>query len=479
MEPVAFAALVKLDPADDAPLATRIYRALAAAIRAGRLPVGTRLPSTRAAAVALGVARNTTSAAYDLLRAEGVVSIRTGAAPVVLDVAADEVRPPSPAAAPGLSARGATLAIDPRRDLHAAAGGALAPGSPDEALFPRETWARTLRRVGRARHGPAAGYGAYWALPQLAAALAERLRADRGVDVDPERVIVTPGTQASLALVAATLADPGERALVEHPGYAGARAAFLAAGLELVPLPVDAAGADIAAADAQDARLAYVTPSNQHPTAVRLPLGRRQALVDWARTAGAVLVEDDYDSEFHWRGRAIGALQPLAPECVVYLGSAAKSLAPGLRLGWMAVPGPLAGPLRAAHRSLGLGANIHAQAALADLMAGGAWRAHQRQLARAYEARGRALADALEERLGPRVEVHRPDGGLHLALHLADAPAEHAAIEAAGRAGFGIAALSRYGCGAPAPPGLVIGFADADASRIARLVDLLDRALPG
>jgi GntR family transcriptional regulator/MocR family aminotransferase len=476
MEPVALAALFAAAP-DGGPMAERLYRAVRDAAREGRLPAGELLPSSRAAAAALGLGRNTVSAAYDLLRAEGVVDARQGAAPRVLPVA-----PPAPAPAPvapaALGARGAALAADPRSGLYARADGWLMPGRPDEALFPRAAWARALRRAASALHGPAAGYAEYGGLPALRTALAARLAADRGVAVPPARILVTAGAQAALTLAALTLAEPDETALVETPGYAGARGGFAAAGLRVAPLPVDAQGADVAAA-APEARLAYVTPSNQYPLGVRMSLARRQALADWARAQRAWIVEDDYDSEFHWRGRAIAALQALAPDVTVYVGSSAKSLAPALRLGWLVAPEGLAAPMAQAHRNLGMAANLHAQAALAALMESGAWRAHQRRIAGVYAARGRFLADALEARFGDRLTVRRPDGGLQLAAVFAPGLAEAPAMARLGAAGFAVAALSGYGGGPDGPQGLVIGFADAEQARVARLVATLAPALEG
>lgn len=477
MEPVAFAALAAPDPAAPEPLTAQIYRAARDAIRAGRLPAGERLPSSRSAAAALGVSRNTVVAAYDLLRAEGVVEARQGSAPVVLAV---EATAPSPPAAPraALGPRGAALGADVRAGLYSAPAGLLMPGAPDEALFPRAPWAAALRRAALRRHGRSAGYADYAGLPALREALAARLAADRGVVATPEQVIVVAGAQAAFTLCAQVLAEPGAAALVETPGYAGARAAFAGAGLRLSPLPVDAAGADIARAD-PDAALAYVTPSNQYPLGLRMTLARREALAAWARARGAWIVEDDYDSEFHWRGRAIAALQALAPDATVYVGSASKALLPALRVAWLVAPAALAGPLAQAARNLGVGANLHTQAALADLMETGGWRAQIRRIAKAYETRGRLLADALEARLGDRLAVHRPDGGLQLAVAFRDAHAERPAMAALGAAGFAVAALSRYGLGAPARAGLLIGFADADAARVERFCAVLDACLAG
>jgi GntR family transcriptional regulator/MocR family aminotransferase len=350
------------------------------------------------------------------------------------------------------------------------------PGAPDERLFPRAAWARALRKAALLPHGPMSGYADYAGRPSLREALAARLAADRGLVVSAGQILVVSSAQAAFTLLAQVLAEPGDRALVESPGYAGARAAVAAAGLAAVPLPVDGAGADIRRVTGP-ARLAYVTPSNQYPLGVRMALHRREALADWARRSNAWIIEDDYDGEFHWRGRAVATLQAIAPDVTLYVGSAAKSLMPALRLGWIAAPEPLVAPLREGVRNLGLGANLHAQAAFEAFVEDGAWRAHIRRISSTYAARGKLLADALEDRFGAAMEVSRPDGGLQLVARLPHSEAEDRAMAALGAAGFAVAALSRYGCGVPGPPGLVIGFADAEPALVARFCTALAAAV--
>ena len=476
MEPLALAALVSLDRAYPAPLSEQLYRGLRDAIRAGRVTRGTRLPSSRAAAAALDVSRNTVVAAYDLLRAEGVIEARQGAAPRVLDVEPAGASRPAVARAISLGPRGAKVTQPARADLYATPSGWFMPGAPDERLFPRNAWARALRQAALRPHGPASGYADYAGSASLRAALAARLAADRGVVVSARQILVVSSAQAAFTLLAQVLAEPGDGALVESPGYAGARAAFAAAGLKAAALPVDDAGADIGRVTAP-ARLTYVTPSNQYPTGVRMALHRREALADWARRTGAWIIEDDYDGEFHWRGRAVATLQAIAPDVTLYVGSAAKSLMPALRLGWIAAPEPLVAPLREGVRNLGLGANLHAQAAFEAFVDEGAWRAHIRRISSAYAARGKLLADALEDRFGAAMDVSRPDGGLQLVARISDTEAEDRAMISLGEAGFAVAALSRYGCGEAGPPGLVIGFADAEPAIVDRFCAVLVTAV--
>lgn len=463
MEPVSLHLLSNPSPNRQEPLAVQLYRDLLAAIVAGRVPGG-RLPSSRAAAAALGLSRNTVNTAYDLLRAEGAVAISAGAAPKVLVAPDTPAHPAKRSADLQLSHRGQLWAESSRdRDRTAL----MTPGQPDEALFPRDEWARLLRRAARQPLGTAFGYHDYAGWPRLRAVLAKRLSADRGMVLTPEQILITPGTQASLALIALALASPGDRALIEDPGYGGARAAFVGAGLTLAPLPVDREGAN--PTGTPPARLIYLTPANQYPLGHRLSLSRRQAVIAQADRHNSVLIEDEYDSEFLWHGREIAALQGQAPERTVALGTLSKALMPGLRLGWIVAPPALAAPLAAAHRALGMAANVHAQAALADLIDSGRYRAHLIRIAARYGERGRMLAAAV--RALPGVSADDPEGGVQLAIHLPEG-AETACLAGLHQAGFGPTALSSY-CLQARFSGLVSGFADATSERVARFTGIL------
>ena len=451
----------------------QIHRDLLAAIRDGRLPGGVRLPSSRSAAEGLGVSRSTVNTAYDLLRAEGVLTIRPGTAPEVIAPQVLNARE-RPATPPAVSHRGRNLALNPRASSYAADSGIMHPGAPAESLFPADEWAQALRRAARHRHGELANYDTAFGHPALRRILAERLATDRGIRADPEQILITTGTQASLALTAQVMTDPGETVAMEDPGFMGARAAFLGAGLEIAPVPVDEHGLKPDHVPG-GARLIYVTPSNQYPLGYRLSLPRRLALLDRAQAQNALVIEDDYDSEFLWHGREIAALAAHGESGgVVYLGTAAKVLMPALRIGWMVVPDALVGPMRAAHRNLGLMANLHAQLALAEMMRSGRYRAHLRRIARAYEARGNALAASLDQIEG--IEVHPPDGGVQLTVRFPDGRDETAALTALGKVGFRPARLSAY-CLAEPLSGLIVGFADATQERIERFAEVLGKAM--
>lgn len=472
MEPEVFASLVALDPGGPETLVAQLYRSIRAAVFEGRLSAGEALPSSRAAAALLGLGRNTVNAAYELLAAEGLLEIRPGARPRV--AALDLGRTRSSVGPIRLSQRAQAATIVLR---HGTSEGRLAPGSPDPALFPADAWGRALRRAARHRQDGAEGYAHYAGLPELRAVLADQLHRHRGLVCTPDDIIVTPGTQASLMLAAAAFADPGDAALIESPGYIGARAAFQAAGLTCRPLPVDGEGADPGRIDLSGGRLVYTTPSTQYPTGVRLPMHRRIALIEVTRRSGAVIVEDDYDSEFVWEGKGMAALAAL-PDAghVAYLGSAAKSLLPGLRMGWMVAPAGSAGAVRAIQARLGLAANVHAQATLAAFMSSGSYRAHLAAISATYRDRLGVLTRALTDALGAKIGLSTPAGGLQLVIALPGTCDDHALRTRLNARGFAVASLSDYVI-SRSEPGLVVGFGTVNERDANRFADELARHL--
>lgn len=474
--------LLSIDRSAALPLPEQVYRGMREAIGDGRLAEGARLPSSRALAAALGISRNSVNAAYELLVAEGIVTVRSGSAPKVARVGlwGEGDAPAISARAVALSARGRAMSNNPWSATQRRRGGKLEPGTPSIDRFPADEWARTLRRAARRLRGDVLSYGETQGLGELRGELAAYLAAERGVRATPERIIVTPSTQASLNLLASALADPGEAAWLEDPGYLGARAAFTAAGLDIVPMPVDADGADPRlVTDRRPPRLIYVTPSHQYPYGTRMSLARRAMVLDAARACGGVVLEDDYDSEFLFSGRPLAAMQGLGAEGeVIYLGTFSKSMLPGLRVAYMVVPEHLAGPLAVAQRVSGMLANVMTQAALADFIASGRYRAHLRRVQETCEARGRELAAALRQRLGTAADVPDPVGGVQLALRFAGAVDDLAIAARVNALGFGVAALSPYGI-ACNPSGLVIGFAGAQGGEAQACAEAVAGALAG
>ena len=480
----ALQGLFDLDRGSGVPLGEQIYRALRMAIGSGRLPPGTRLPSTRALAAGLGVSRNTASLAYDLLKTEGVLVSRQGASHVVADTSPPgrtAMRTPAevdrPAAAPSLSRRGAALA-DVRR-WRTGPLTALEPGIPAIDLFPHDIWLRSLRRAARRIDPGDLTYRNPAGLPDLRRVLSEHLADQRGVVATPDQVIVGPSMQAMLDLTARMLADEGDVAWIEEPGYLGARAALAGAGARIVPVTVDAEGM-APQAGLPDPRLIYLTPSHQYPTGVMMPLARRMTILDLARSTSAWILEDDFDSEFLFEGRAIAAMQGLAPgRRVIYLGTFSKTMLPGLRLGYAVVPDALVEPFTAALRNTGHLASVHVQAAMADFIAGGNFRAHARRVMAVYRQRGEALVAALRSRLGNRVEVDLPVGGLQLLVRFREEIDDAAVASGMARRGFGVGALSAL-CLGPPQRGLVVGYTtardDVVESAVAALAEELSAA---
>ncbi len=479
IEPVIPEGVLTLDRSSNVSLAEQIYRALREAVRSGLLSSGTVLPSTRRLSASLEVARNTVNTAYELLQAEGIISVRTGAAPRVtegLHLEGATSAPPEPTVGTGLSRRGELMSAFLRGDGWALRHGALQPGAPALDCFPYEDWARCLRRAARLERSADLQYRNFSGVPALKEQLARHLAVERGVRAEPEQILITSSMQASLSLLAQALSDPGDEAWLEEPGYLGARTAFHAAGLAIRPLPVDGQGADAAkmAGFTRPPKLIYVTPSHQYPLGMRMPLARRLALLEMAQSTGAVILEDDYDSEFLFSGRPVAALSGLAGEGqVIYLGTFSKSLMPGLRIAYCVVPPDLAGPLAQLMRNMGCAANVQAQATLADFMDSGSYRKHLKQIRRIYAQRGQRLVEALSQRLGDRVEVAPPTGNVQVAMMFRKPVDDVALAKAMQSRGFAVSPLSNCYLGEVRKSGLIIGFAGATPDQIDKGADTL------
>ncbi|MCX2721871.1 PLP-dependent aminotransferase family protein [Roseibium salinum] len=470
---------MNLDRSGQVPLTEQIYRGFRDAVRTGLLPSGTRLPSTRRLAAILKVARNTVSTAYELLQAEGITTVRAGAAPRIteglrLEGAADACSGPVPG--PALSARGEIMAANLRGRGWAFRHGALQPGAPALDCFPYEEWARCLRRAARLERTADLQYRNYAGVPVLKQRLASHLAAERGVRARPDQILVTGSMQASLFLISQVLTDPGDDVWLEEPGYLGARTAFHGAGLRIHPLPTDGEGADATRMSTRDGspRLIYVTPSHHYPLGMRMPLARRMALLDTARSAGAIVLEDDYDSEFLFSGRPVAALHGLAEEGrVIYLGTFSKSLMPGLRIAYCVVPVTLVEPFTQLMRNVGCAANVQAQVALAQFMDCGAYQKHLKQIRHIYRERGEMLVEALRRRLGNRIRVELPTGNVQVALSFRERIDDVGLALAMQNFGFAVSPLSNCYSGEDRTSGLIIGFAGATAEQISQGVDIL------
>ncbi|SFF08169.1 transcriptional regulator, GntR family [Actinacidiphila alni] len=439
-----------------------LERALRDAVRSGRLAPGARLPSTRRLAEEAGLARGTVKAAYDQLTAEGYLTARQGSGTVVADRPAP--RPAKPGGGPGTPR--------PRHDLR--------PGSPDVTAFPTSAWLRATRHALAAVPSAAYDYGDPRGRPELRAALAEYLGRARGVLADPERIVVTSGYVQGLALLAGVLGGGSQPVIaMEDPGLPFHREVVRRNGGRVVPLPTDARGARPDALPPGVAA-AVVTPAHQYPTGVTLHPVRRRALTAWARETGAVVVEDDYDGEFRYDRQPVGALQGTAPDHVVYLGTASKTLGPALRLGWMVLPPHLVGAVAEAKLYSDYHTGAVGQLALADLIGTHAYDRH----VRACRLRYRRRRDLLLARLPPADGFHARGiaAGLHALVDLpADGPDEAAVLRRAAAYSLALGSLTDH-WHSPAPDrpqGLIVGYGTPSEGGYPAALRALTRVLHG
>jgi len=462
-----------------------VFDQLRRGILSGALPAGARLPPTRRLAEELGLARQTVVLAYERLAAEGYTDARIGSGTFVardLPDAVPDVGSPAetsdqPLSRRGLAIAGIALSAAPRPAGDAV--GLLAPGVPANEMFPAAAWASCAARVLRAMPPGLAGYPDPQGLPGLRRQIAAHLAATRGLIVEPERIVVTSGTQQALRVAAELLIDPGDPAWVEDPGYIAGRGALLAAGARLVGVPSDADGIDVAAgvALAPEAKLVLVAPSHATPLGGALPVGRRLALLDWAARTRAWVLEDDCDAEFRWEGRPLPPLASLdRVGRVIYCGTFSKTLAPALRLGFAVIPAAL---LPAFLRARGLGDRGPAalsQAVLEEFMAHGLLGPHIRRMRTEYARRRAALLTAFAS-FCPALHLHAAPGGLHMVGQLPDDADEAAVYAAAGARGLLVTPLAAYFVGPPRMKGLVMGFAGTPVARAAESARALAQAM--
>jgi GntR family transcriptional regulator / MocR family aminotransferase len=480
---------LRLDPAAPHPLHHQLYDGLRTAILSGRLAAGARLPSTRALADELDVSRNTVLDAYAQLLAEGYAEGKVGSGTYVsralpddlLHVHADRFALPATSERRGPSRRGALLAATPVSTAREyGRPRAFGPGLAAFDTFPFEIWARLMLRRWRRPPPELLSYGDPAGYRPLREAIAAYLNAARGVRCTAEQVIVVAGSQQGLDLAARVLLDPGDPAWIEDPGYMGARGALGSAGARLVPVPVDAEGIDVAAGVERcaEARMAYVTPSHQFPLGVTMSLPRRLALLEWARRAGAWLLEDDYDSEYRYAGRPLPALQGLDGEGrTVYLGTFSKVLFPSLRLGYMVVPSDLLDAFVSARALADRHGPSVEQATLADFIVEGHFARHIRRTRALYAARRAALMEAARHELAGLLDLAASDAGMHLVGWLPTGVDDRVASRRAAARGVDAPPLSAYAIGPLARGGLLLGYAAVDEREIREGVERLAAAL--
>jgi GntR family transcriptional regulator / MocR family aminotransferase len=486
--------VVSIDGNAETPLHQQIYDGLRDAIVSGRLRAGARLPATRMLADNPCVSRNTVILAYDELAAEGYLERRARGGTFVARTlpetsmrlrrgagnarVATELRGPARV----LSARGQAIAgmLLPASVNTESAPRAFRPGVPALDAFPAELWGRLVARHWRSSSPRALAYGHSAGYRPLREAIASYIAAARGVRCTAEEILIVGGAQQALDIATRVLLDPGDRVWLEDPGYVGARAAFMAAGAQIVPVRVDSDGLDVAEGErlAPDARMVFVSPSHQHPLGATMPNARRVALLDWARRADAWIIEDDYDSEIRYRGRPLMSLQGLDRDGrVIYVGTFSKTLFPALRLGYVVVPPRLASVFATARLLSDRHSSIADQAVLAEFISAGHYARHVRRMRGLYAERQDALLEEGTRSLAGLVEISRTDAGMNAIAWLPPGVDDVAAYRAALVEGVEAPPLSPF-AQAPLERGaLILNFAGYDPMAIHSAAPRLASAL--
>ncbi|MDQ1286593.1 MAG: GntR family transcriptional regulator / MocR family aminotransferase [Actinomycetota bacterium] len=466
--------LVPWDPDGAGPAHQRLAAALRHQVNNGRLRPGDRLPPTRILAEELGLSRWVITEAYDQLKAEGYLTGRVGSGTVVAGVretgtvrtasGSSSARRATPGPGTGELPPGLSGTVD------------LSPALPDLASFPRTAWRAALTRALATASDVDLGYPDPAGAPALRTTMAAYLRRVRGLDTDPERVHVTQGVRNAVALVSRALRSRGARRVaVEDPSWPRMRDISRAAGLDVVPVPVDRDGIRVDRLPGLDVDAVFVTPTHQFPTGVPLSASRRVALIEWATARDGIVVEDDYDAEFRYDRRPVGALATRARDRVVYLGSTSKTLSPALHLGWMIAPARLDDALAAARDGIGTLAPTLDQLALAALISTGAYDRHLRRLRGLYRHRRTALLTALSASV-PGSAYASMDAGVHVLWQLPDDTDETAVLTEAGERGLSLLGLTQCRVG-PGPPGLVLGYGNLPEHRAPGVAEALADAV--
>jgi GntR family transcriptional regulator / MocR family aminotransferase len=451
--------LVVLRRDERAPLHRQIEASIRDSIRAGQLSRGSTLPPSRVLAADLGVSRGVVVEAYQQLSAEGYLASRAGGH---TQVAAG----PAPRATTPRAARPQRPRID------------LSYGRADVSSFPRAAWLRAIRGALTYAPNDVFGYLTGSGVPQLRTAVADYVNRVRGTLAQPDHIVICTGYAQGITLLIQLLAASGAKRLaLEDPSSRDdALPAAQAAGLEVVGVPVDRNGIRVDLLRETDADAVVLTPCHQWPTGSVLSAENRAAVLRWATRRGALVIEDDYDAEYRYGRTPVGAMQGLAPDHVVYAGSVSKTLAPGIRLGWLVMPGHLAEPMAAAKVAADRGSPALEQLALADFLARGEFDRHLRRMRPVYRRRRDALLAALTRHL-PGLEPAGVSAGLHLVTWLPPDLDEATIVAAAGRAGVAVDAVGPYRITHPGPGGLIFGYATVSEQAIAEGIEILARVI--
>ena len=496
--------LLTLDRDGPVALHRQLERGLQDAIRSGRLRPGSPLPSTRALAGELALSRGVVVEAYEQLTAEGYLESRPGGKTRVAERADTERSNARDGHRRGRHRNGAGIRADeppgadePQAQPEPPGEEVVLPsfamsrarhdfsyGRPDVKAFPRGTWLRSLRRVLNEAPAERLNYIDGRGAIELREALASYLNRVRATSASPGHIVITNGFAQGQRLVLQVIRDLRRqgglrrpvRVAMEDPGQVDTWRAAELLGLEVVPVPVDDDGIVVEGLANADAAVCVVTPAHEFPTGAVMSAERRAALVRWARDHDAYVLEDDYDAEYRYDREPIGAIQGLAPDRVIYAGSASKTLAPGLRLGWLILPTPLVEPFATAKFAGDRGSAVLEQLAFADFLARGEFDRHLRRMRPIYRARRDALLKALAKHL-PSVTPVGASAGLHVLALLPDGIDEAAVLARADELDIAVDGLSQYRLAADVPAGLILGYAQHTEAQIATRVVKLAEAI--
>jgi GntR family transcriptional regulator / MocR family aminotransferase len=485
---------IRLDPAASTPLRRQLYEWFRRAIADGRLKSRQRVPSSRSLAGELKVSRLTVVSAYEQLEAEGYLQTFRGAGTCIAASIPELLRPGTArtggaerrARGTRRTAKRAKQLLNMPEEPQPAITGPFRVSLPALDHFPRRAWSRLISRHARSASVRDMAYGDPMGEPQFRAAIAEYLGAVRAVRCEASQIMVTSGSQQAVQITLRALLDPGDAVWVEEPGYSGTHRALVAAECEPVPVAVDGEGlkVEVGTRRRPSARAAYVTPSHQYPLGMTLSAGRRIQLLNWAQTADAWIIEDDYDSEYRFGTEPITSLQGLdADDRVIYIGSFSKVLFPALRVGYLVLPKDLIATFRAVRDAVDIFPPVLYQRALTDFIRDGGFARHIRKMRALYAVRRERMIEAIERHFSGVVEIDSAAAGLHLVVRLPESIDDKAAAARANAAGIACAPLSVCCLDSPQLGGLILGYGgvavggvDEAVRKLARVV-LRSRAL--
>lgn len=471
----------------------RVQRAMRELILDGALPPGLKLPATRSLAESLGIARDTVENAYMQLHRDGFIVRQQGSGSYVSETIGAELRGHSRrrmkyqvhegrAQAPpgvGLSRRGNLIfesgGISDQQTVKA-----FATGLPETRTFPIDVWERLQRQALKDYRTSVLLHGDPQGAKPLREAIATYLNLERGAKVSAEQILVLSSTRQALFLCAQLLVDAGKPILLENPGYFGAKKAFESAEARITPIDVDAQGirTDLLRADRSGATCVYVTPSHQYPTGATMSLERRLDLIHWAAENGRWIIEDDYDSEFHYDGMPTACVQGLDKYArTIYIGTFSKTLYPGLRMGYIALPQELVKAFTHARSIMDGHTPQVLQLTLARFMEDGHYNAHVRSMRKLYASRREVILESIGKHLAGIVTAPRPKGGLQVPCLLEPGWSEQDTIRRAAAAGVVLPGLSRLYAGEHKQPGWLLGYASLTAYEIESAILCLANAL--